>query len=184
MERCNWVFGDIHIKYHDVEWGVPLHNDKKLFEFLILDGMQSGLSWKIILKKRSAFRKAFDRFDPKKISEYTEDNVLRLLSDDGIIRNRQKIESVINNAKRFLEVKSEFRTFDSYIWSFVDYAPIINKFKNWEEIPATSPESENMSKDLKRRGFTFVGPIICYAFMQTVGMVNDHTITCFRKYEI
>ena len=184
MNRCDWVVDDIHIKYHDTEWGVPLHNDRKLFEFLILDGMQSGLSWNIILKKRDAFREAFNKFDPKKISKYSEYDIIRLLRDKGIIRNRQKIESAINNAKRFLETKKEFRTFDSYVWSFVNYESKINQFKKWENIPPTSKESEEMSKDMKKRGFTFVGPKICYAFMQTIGMVNDHILTCFRKYEI
>lgn len=158
--------------------------DRKLFEFLILDGMQSGLSWKIILNKRESFKKAFDHFDPKKISTYTKRDINRLLSDDGIIRNRRKIESVINNAKRFLETKKEFKTFDTYIWSFVNYKTKNNSFRKWTDIPAVTKESEIMSKDLKKRGFTFVGPIVCYAFMQTVGMVNDHTVGCFRKNEI
>ena len=184
MKRCDWVFEDIHIKYHDAEWGVPLHNDQKLFEFLSLDGMQSGLSWKVILKKRVAFKKAFDRFDPKKIAQYSEKDVIKLLSNKEIIRNRQKIESVINNAKRVLETKEEFGTFDSYVWSFGNYKPKINRFKKWEDIPASTATSEEMSKDMKKRGYTFVGPTICYAFMQTIGMVNDHVVGCFRKYEI
>jgi len=184
MNRCNWVSDNIHIKYHDTEWGVPLHDDKKLFEFLILDGMQSGLSWKIILKKRSAFRKAFDNFNAKKISKYGESEIKRLLEDKGIIRNKRKIESVVNNAKKFLDIKKEFGTFDSYVWSFTNYKTIVNRFKKWEDIPAISKESDAMSMDLRARGFTFVGPTICYAFMQTIGMVNDHVLDCFRKYEI
>jgi len=184
MRRCDWVYDDIHIKYHDTEWGVPLHNDRKLFEFLILDGMQSGLSWKIVLNKRESFRKAFDNFDPKKISAYTKKDVTRLLADKGIIRNRRKIESVINNAEKFIETKKEFKTFDSYVWSFVNYKTKRNSFKQWSDIPATTQESETMSKDMKKRGFTFVGPTVCYAFMQTVGMVNDHLVTCFRRKEL
>jgi DNA-3-methyladenine glycosylase I len=184
MKRCDWVSGNIHEKYHDTEWGVPLHNDRKLFEFLILDGMQSGLSWKIILNKRKSFQNAFDRFDPIKISKYSKDDVDRLMKDSGIVRNRRKIESAINNAKKFLETRKEFGKFDSYIWSFTDCKTITNRFKKWEEIPATSEESENMSRDLKARGFTFVGPTVCYAYMQTIGMVNDHVIGCFRKKEI
>ena len=184
MSRCSWVSDDIHIKYHDTEWGVPLHDDKKLFEFLILDGMQSGLSWKIILNKRSSFKKAFNNFDPKKISLYAENDVKKLLTDTGIIRNRRKIESVVNNAKRFLEVQKEFKTFDLYIWSFVHHETKKNQYRNWSEIPAISKESEKMSIDMKKRGFTFIGPTICYAFMQTVGLVNDHIITCFRHDEV
>jgi len=184
MRRCDWVYDDIHIKYHYTEWGVPLHNDRKLFEFLILDGMQSGLSWKIVLNKRESFRKAFDNFDPKKISAYTKKDVTRLLADKGIIRNRRKIESVINNAEKFIETKKEFKTFDSYVWSFVNYKTKRNSFKQWSDIPATTQESETMSKDMKKRGFTFVGPTVCYAFMQTVGMVNDHLVTCFRRKEL
>ena len=184
MKRCDWVYDDIHIKYHDTEWGVPLHNDRKLFEFLVLDSMQSGLSWKIILNKRKSFKMAFDNFDPKKISNYSEDDIERLLADRGIIRNRRKIESAINNAERFLETKKEFKTFDFYIWSFVDYKTKKNCFKQWADIPAVTPESESMSKDMKSRGFSFVGPTVCYAFMQTIGMVNDHLMGCFRRNEL
>ncbi len=184
MERCGWVSDDIHIKYHDTEWGVPLHNDKKLFEFLVLDTMQAGISWRIVLNKRESFRKAFDKFDPKKVSAYTEKDIKRLLADKGIIRNRRKIESAINNAKRFLETKKEFKTFDSYIWSFVDYKTKKNRFKQWSDIPAVTKESEEMGRDMKGRGFTFVGPIVCYAFMQTVGMVNDHLVHCFRRNQV
>jgi DNA-3-methyladenine glycosylase I len=184
MKRCDWVSGEIHEKYHDTEWGVPLHNDQKLFEFLVLDGMQSGLSWSIVLKKRESFQKAFDRFDPKKISKYSENEIERLLSDDEIIRNRRKIESAINNAKMFLDVKNDFGTFDSYVWSFVNYKTTKNRFRRWTDIPAVSKESSSMSEDMKKRGFTFVGPTVCYAFMQTVGMVNDHLVGCFRRNEI
>ena len=184
MKRCQWVSGDVHTKYHDTEWGVPLHNDRKLFEFLILDGMQSGLSWRIVLNKRPSFQKAFEKFDAKKISKYADDDVDRLMENRGIIRNRRKIESVINNAQKFLETKKEFGTFDSYIWSFTNYKTITNRFKNWDEIPATSEESELMSRDLKTRGFKFVGPTVCYAFMQTIGMINDHVAGCFRRKEI
>jgi len=178
------VSDDIHIKYHDTEWGVPLHKDRKLFEFLILDGMQSGLSWKIILNKRESFRKAFDNFNPKKISSYTKTDVARLLADRGIVRNRRKIESAINNAKKFLETKKEFKTFDSYVWSFVDYKTKKGMYNQWSDIPAATSESEKMSKDMKDRGFTFVGPTVCYAFMQTVGMANDHLMHCFRRNEL
>jgi len=182
--RCDWVKDGIHQKYHDEEWGVPLHIDRKLFEFLLLDGAQAGLSWITILKRRSAYRKAFDRFDPEKIAGYNKGDVSSILKDDGIIRNRKKVESFVNNAKRFLEVKDEFKTFDEYIWQFVNCKTRENKFKTWKEIPATSKESEAMSKDLKERGFTFVGPTICYAFMQSVGMVNDHIVTCYRHKEV
>ena len=181
LKRCDWASNEFLIKYHDREWGVPLHNDRKLFEFLILDGMQAGLSWYIILKNRISFRKAFENFDPKKISEYKESKISKLLQTDGIIKNRQKIESAVNNAKRFLEVKKEFDSFDEYIWSFVNGKTKINKFKKWTEIPAFTKESEIMSKDMKQRGFTFVGPTICYAFMQSAGLVNDHIIDCFRR---
>ena len=184
MKRCDWVSGKIHTKYHDTEWGTQLHNDRKLFEFLILDAMQSGLSWSIVLNKRKSFQKAFDNFDAKKISKYSAKDIKRLLDNKGIIRNRRKIESAINNAQRFLETKKEFGTFDSYIWSFVDYKTIHNKFKTWTDIPAVSKGSESMSKDMKSRGFTFVGPTVCYAFMQTVGMVNDHVMKCFRRKEL
>ncbi len=182
-KRCNWVTNDLLEVYHDTEWGVPLHNDKKLFEFLLLDGAQAGLSWSIILKKRDAYKKAFDQFNPKKISTYSKRDVSRLLKNDGIVRNRKKIESAINNAKCFLKVKSEFGTFDKYIWSFVNDKTITNKYRSWDDIPAFTEESKNMSLDLKKRGFTFVGPTVCYAFMQSAGMVNDHIISCFRYKE-
>ena len=183
-KRCEWATGPMLEKYHDTEWGVPLHNDRKLFEFLILDGAQAGLSWSTILKKRAAYRKAFDRFDPKKISLYDETAVRRLLKNKGIVRNQQKIESAINNAKRFLEVKAEFGSFDKYIWRFVGRGTITNRYKTWKVIPPRSLESEYMSKDLKKRGFSFVGPVICYAIMQSAGMVNDHVTSCFRYRQV
>jgi DNA-3-methyladenine glycosylase I len=184
MKRCPWVYDDLHIGYHDTEWGVPLHDDRKLFEFLVLDGMQSGLSWKIVLRKRQNFRKAFDKFDAKKISNYSENKVEQLMSNEGIIRNRRKIESAINNADVFLQTKKEFGSFDSYVWSFANNKTRTNKFKTWDDIPAVSKESEEMSRDMRARGFTFVGPTVCYAFMQTIGMVNDHVVGCFRRNEI
>ena len=184
MIRCDWVKEGIHQKYHDTEWGVPLHNDRKLFEFLLLDGAQAGLSWFTILKRRPAYRKVFDNFNPEKIAMYKKGDVNSILKDEGIIRNRKKVESFVNNAKRFLEVKDEYGKFDDFIWGLVENKTKVNKFKNWGQIPATSKTSELMSKDLKKRGFSFVGPTICYAFMQTVGMVNDHMITCFRHKEV
>ena len=182
--RCQWVRNGIHQRYHDAEWGVPLHDDRKLFEFLLLDGAQAGLSWATILYRRPAYRKAFERFNPDKISRYTKSDVDSILKDPGIIRNRKKVESFVNNAKRFLEIKDEFGTFDKYIWQFVNYKTAVNRYRNWNEIPSTSRESEEMSRDLKKRGFTFVGPTICYAFMQSVGMFNDHVVTCFRHKEL
>lgn len=170
--------------YHDTEWGVPLHNDRKLFEFLILDAFQAGLSWEIVLNKRRNFKRAFDNFDSKKIARYTRKDVKRLLSDAGIIRNRLKIEATITNAKQFLNVKKEFGSFDSYIWRFVNHMTIQNKHRSLKELPAKTRESDAMSNDLKDRGFKFVGSTICYAFMQATGMVNDHTIDCFRYREI
>ncbi len=172
------------IKYHDREWGVPERKDRKLFEFLVLEGAQAGLSWSTVLNKRENYRKAFDRFDPNKIAKYGKKKVNSLLADAGIIRNRLKIESTINNAQRFLEVKKEFGTFANYMWQFVDGKPVINKFKTLKEIPATSKESDLLSKDLKKRGFKFVGSTICYAHMQAVGMVNDHVVSCYRYREI
>ncbi len=184
VTRCDWVKEGIHQKYHDTEWGVPIHDDGKLFEFLLLDGAQAGLSWMTILKRRDAYRKAFDQFDPEKIARYHKNDVNLLLKDERIIRNRKKVESFVNNARKFLEVKDEFGKFDDYIWGIVDHKTKVNKFKNWGQIPATTKQSELMSKDLKKRGFSFVGPTICYAFMQTVGMVNDHVVTCFRHDDL
>ena len=183
-KRCQWATDPMLERYHGTEWGVPLHNDRKLFEFLILDGAQAGLSWSTILKKRVAYRKAFDRFDPKKVALYNGTDVRRLLKNSGIVRNRQKIESAINNAKRFLEVKEEFGSFDRYIWEFVGHRTITNRYKRWRDVPPRSRESEDMSRDMKDRGFSFVGPTICYAFMQSSGMVNDHIVSCFRHSEV
>ena len=169
--------------YHDQEWGVPMHDDRLLFEFLILEGAQAGLSWATILAKRENYRKAFDNFDANKISKYKDKDKKRLLNDIGIIRNRLKVDAAILNAQKFLEVKKEFGSFDKYIWSFVNHKTIVGKFKSWKNIPATTKESDAMSKDLKERGFKFVGSTICYAFMEAVGMVNDHEVECFRyKY--
>ncbi len=184
VKRCEWAVGSALQKYHDSEWGVPVHNDRKIFEFLMLDGAQAGLSWSTILKKRDAYRKAFDRFDPKKIALYTGTDIQRLLKNKEIVRNRQKIESAINNAKRFLEVKTEFGSFDKYIWGFVEHRTITNKYKRWKDIPPHTGESEYMSKYLKKRGFSFVGPTICYAIMQSMGMVNDHITSCFRYKQV
>lgn len=184
--RCAWAEGSspLMVKYHDREWGMPVHSDRKLFEFLILEGAQAGLSWKTILDRRGNYRRAFDSFDARKIAEYTRKDVNRLLKDSGIIRNHLKIEATIENAKRFLQVKKELGSFDEYIWQFVGGKPKRNKFKKLSELPAQTQESQTMSRDLKKRGFRFVGPTICYAFMQAVGMVNDHTTHCFRYREI
>ena len=184
-QRCAWVGDDpLMVKYHDIEWGAPVHNDRKLFEFLILEGAQAGLSWSTVLKKRENYQRAFDNFNATKIAEYTTKKVRRLLADAGIIRNRLKIAATIINAQRILETKKEFGSFDTYIWQFVNYKPIHNKFKTLGELPVRTKESDAMSKDLKKRGFKFVGSTICYAFMQAVGMVNDHTTNCFRYKEI
>jgi DNA-3-methyladenine glycosylase I len=185
IKRCNWSVSDpLYIKYHDKEWGVPVHNDRKLFEMIVLDGAQAGLSWFTILKKRNNYRKAFDNFDPKKVAKYDKRKIAQLLKNAGIVRNKLKIESAVTNAKAFLKVKEEFGTFDRYIWQFVNGKTKINSWKRMNEIPATSPESDAMSKDLKNRGFKFVGSTICYAFMQAAGLVNDHTIDCFRYKEL
>jgi len=183
--RCGWAeYNEKMKKYHDTEWGTPVHDDHLLFEFLILEGAQAGLSWNTILQKRENFRKAFDNFDYNKIANFDARKVEKLLTDEGIIRNRLKIQSVITNAKVFLKVQDEFGSFSKFIWKFLNNKPIINKFKTMEEIPSKTKESELISKDLKKRGFKFVGPTICYAFMQAVGMVNDHTTDCFRYDEI
>ena len=183
--RCEWgTVSQIYIDYHDNEWGVPIHDDRTLFEFLILEGAQAGLSWETVLKKRENYRKAFSNFDPVKVSRYSDKKVEALMGNKGIIRNSLKITSAINNAKRFLEVQKEFESFETYIWQFVNGKPITNRFKSIQEIPATTKESDAMSKDLKKRGFTFVGPTICYAHMQATGMVNDHIVGCFRYKEI
>lgn len=179
--RCGWSTSDpLYIKYHDDEWGVPCHNDRKLFEMLILEGFQAGLSWITILKKRKNFRKAFDNFDPKKIVKYDARKIGALMKDEGIIRNRLKINGAKINAKCFLEAKKEFGSFDKYIWGFVNGKPKINKFKSLKQVPAKTAESDAMSRDLKKRGFKFVGSTICYAYMQATGMVNDHVKECFR----
>jgi DNA-3-methyladenine glycosylase I len=181
MRRCAWVSGDpLMITYHDREWGVPLYNDRKLFELLILEGAQAGLAWVTVLRKRENFRKAFHGFDPSIIARYGNKNVKRLLDDPGIIRNRLKIESAIINAKKFLEVQNEFGSFHEYVWQFTCGKPIKHKFKSPSEIPSTTEESDAMSRDLRKRGFKFVGSTICYAFMQATGMVNDHITDCFR----
>ena len=183
--RCSWVKDDpICINYHDKEWGTPVHDDRVLFEFLVLEGMQAGLSWITILRKRENYRKAFDGFDPVRIADYDSKKVEEFMQNEGIIRNRKKIESVIRNARAFLEVQREFGSFDRYIWQFVEGKSIDSKLGDWKDVPTTSIESEKMSKDLKKRGFKFVGPTICYALMQAIGMVNDHTVQCFRHNEV
>jgi DNA-3-methyladenine glycosylase I len=183
--RCAWAGTDpIYVKYHDTEWGIPLHPDRKLFEFLLLDGFQAGLSWITILKKRSNYRKAFDRFEPQKIATYDLTKVKELLSNKGIIRNKLKIEAAIQNAKSFLVVQKEFGSFDKYIWQFTGNQTIKNAWETLAEIPAQTKESVAMSIDLKKRGFKFVGPTICYAFMQAAGMVNDHIVDCFRYSQV
>lgn len=180
MNRCKWASDEPNLQYHDTEWGIPVHDDTRLFEMLILEGAQAGLSWTTILKRRDTYRKAFCGFDPRAVSRFTQRDVARLLKDEGIIRNKLKVASAINNAQQFLAVQKEFGSFDRYIWGFVDNVPIKNRFRSHSEIPASTPLSDKISKDLKRRGFSFVGTTICYAFMQAVGIVNDHTIDCFR----
>ncbi len=184
LNRCWKTEDPLYVKYHDTEWGVPVHEDSKLFEFLVLDGFQAGLSWSTILKKRDAFRKSFDYFDPEKVAKYTDKGVERLMKDETIVRNRLKILATINNACRFLEVQREFGCFDTYIWQFVQGRTIQNCFTQLSDLPAETEESKAMSKDLKKRGFKFVGPTICYALMQAAGLVNDHLVTCFRYYQI
>lgn len=183
--RCEWAGVEpIYIAYHDDEWGVPVHEERKLFEMLILEGAQAGLSWSTILNKRENYRSAFDNFDPEIVAGYDDSKVDVLLADPGIVRNRLKVKSAIHNAQSFMEVQTEFGSFEAYIWGFVNGKPIINAWKNLSELPAKTPESEAMSKDLKKRGFNFVGPTICYAFMQSIGMVNDHVVNCFRYAEL
>ena len=185
-KRCAWVTGAdaLMLDYHDREWGVPVHDDIKHFEFLILEGAQAGLSWSTVLKKREAYRRAFDNFDPAKVARFTAARIEKLLQDPGIIRNRLKIESSVRNAKAFLKLQEEFGSFDSYCWRFVDGRPKLNRWKTMQQIPATSPESDAFSKDLRQRGFSFVGSTVVYAYMQSVGMVNDHLADCFRYREI
>lgn len=182
--RCAWPKTELDIAYHDKEWGVPVHDDRLLFEFLILEGAQAGLSWSTILKKRENYRRAFDNFDAGKIARYDARKVRKLLADAGIVRNRLKIAAAIQNAKAFLAVQREFGSFDAYLWQFVGGQPIQNRRKSLQEVPARTPESDAMSKDLLKHGFKFVGSTICYAFMQAIGLVNDHTVDCFRHAEL
>jgi len=182
--RCEWAANDLAVEYHDREWGVPLHDEHGLFEFLILEGAQAGLSWDTILRKRENYRRAFDRFDPVKVSKYGEKKLAALLEDEGIVRNRLKVNSAVRNANAFLKIQDEFGSFDNYIWDFVDGRTVLNRWRSLAEVPATTDVSDRMSKDLKKRGFNFVGSTICYAFMQATGMVNDHVVTCFRHGEV
>jgi len=185
-KRCPWVDAEnpLVLEYHDYEWGVPVHDDRKLFEFLVLEGAQAGLSWTTILRKRENYRRAFAGFDPRKVAAFDAKKIKALLDDPGIVRNRLKVNSAVTNAKAFLAVQKEFGSFDSYMWSFVKGKPIRNKWRRLAQIPAVSPEAERMSKDLVKRGFRFVGPTICYSHMQATGMVNDHLVDCFRYSEI
>ncbi len=184
-KRCEWCGTDsLYVKYHDEEWGVPVHDDIKHFEMIILDGAQAGLSWLTVLRKRENYRKAFAKFNPKKVAKFNEKKISELLNDPGIIRNKLKVRSAVTNAQAFLNIQKEFGSFDNYIWRFVNNKTIVNKWKSLKEVPATSKESDAMSKDLKKRGFKFVGSTICYAYMQAVGMVNDHIVSCFRYKEV
>lgn len=183
--RCAWAGSDpLYLEYHDTEWGVPQHADSRLFEMLILEGAQAGLSWITILRKRAAYRRAFDRFDPKKVAGYDATRVRRLLEDPGIVRNRLKVEGAVRNARAFLDLQREFGSFDAYIWQFSGGRPKQNAWRSQAQVPASTTESDAMSRDLKKRGFTFVGSTICYAFMQATGMVNDHVVGCFRWKEV
>jgi DNA-3-methyladenine glycosylase I len=185
QKTCQWHIGDpLMTEYHDKEWGVPVYNDKKIFEFLILEGAQAGLSWKTILHKRDGYKKLFSGFDPNKVALFTSKDIIRILKNPAVIRNRLKIEAAVNNAKQFLKVKKEFGKFSNYIWKFVGNKPIDGKRKNLKDIPAKTKEAESLSLDLKKRGFKFVGPMIVYAHMQAIGMVNDHIIDCFRYQEV
>ncbi len=186
MHRCPWVDLDKedYIAYHDKEWGVPLHDDQQLFEFLTLESAQAGLSWYTVLRKRDNYRQAFAQFDPQKVARFTDKKIAALLQDAGIIRNRLKINAAVHNARLFLDIQEEFGSFDSYVWRFVDGEPIVNELRTHSDYPATSPESDALSKDLKQRGFKFVGSTIVYAHMQATGMVNDHALNCFRRAEI
>jgi DNA-3-methyladenine glycosylase I len=184
IQRCTWARDELSMLYHDKEWGVPLHDDRQLFEFLILEGAQAGLSWITILKKRAAYRAAFDRFDPRKVARYDEAKVAALLANDGIVRNRLKIRAAVQNAQSFLTVQKEFGSFDRYVWQFVGGEPLQNRWRRSEQVPARTKHSDAMSKDLAKRGFKFVGSTICYAFMQATGMVNDHLVSCFRYKEL
>jgi DNA-3-methyladenine glycosylase I len=182
--RCDWGLSPDMIAYHDTEWGVPVHDDRTHFEFLVLEGAQAGLSWLTILKRREGYRKAFAGFEPAKVARFTPAKVEKLLTNTGIIRNRAKVESAVRNAKAFLAVQKEFGSFDAYLWGFVGGRPVVNKWKRVAQVPPTSPESEAMSADLRRRGFGFVGPTVCYAHLQATGLVNDHLVTCFRYAEL
>lgn len=185
LKRCVWCGTDpVYVNYHDKEWGVPLYTDRKLFEMLILEGAQAGLSWITILSKRPHYRQVFDRFDPIKIASYEKRKINSLLKDPGIVRNRLKVEGTVKNARAYLELKANEGKFSDFLWQFVDGKPILNKWRRMQQVPARTSESDAMSKELKRRGFTFVGSTICYAFMQAVGMVNDHTTDCFRYREL
>ena len=184
LVRCPWPSTDLYVRYHDQEWGVPVHDDRLLFEYLILEGAQAGLSWRTVLNKRENYRAAFDNFDAEKIARYGDRKIAQLLANEGIIRNRLKIHATIQNAKSFLQVQEEFGSFDKYLWGFVDGRPVINRRRSMSEVPARTEISDAMSKDLQKRGFKFVGSTICYANMQAVGMVNDHLVTCFRHREL
>jgi DNA-3-methyladenine glycosylase I len=186
VKRCPWVDPGKpdYMEYHDREWGVPVHDDRRLFEFLILEGFQAGLSWYTILKRRDHFRAAFDGFDPEKVARYGEDKIRELLANPGIIRNRAKVAAAVNNARKFLEIREQYGSFDAFIWGFIENRPIVNEIRKLEDYPAKSPESEAISKALLKRGFAFVGPTIIYAHMQATGMVNDHATDCFRRREI
>lgn len=184
-KRCDWgTTNELMMKYHDEEWGVPLHDDQKLFEFIVLEGFQAGLSWQIVMNKRENFRRAFDAFDPKIVAEYKQDKLDKLAQDKSIIRNKMKIAACVNNAQRFLEIQKEFGSFDKYIWGFVDFKPIINSVTNRKDIPAKTKLSDKVSADLKTRGFKFVGSTVIYSHMQATGMINDHTIDCYRYKEV
>ena len=185
QRRCDWVgTNPLEIAYHDTEWGVPVHEDRRLFESLILEGAQAGLNWLTVLKKREGYRQAFAGFDPAAVARFDEATVERLLDDPGIIRHRLKIRSAIQNARAFLKIQEAYGTFDAYVWQFVEGRPQVNRWRSLAEIPAQTPASQRLSKDLKARGFNFVGPTICYAFMQAMGLVNDHTVDCFRYHEV
>jgi len=186
IQRCEWGVSDdpLYLAYHDEEWGVPSHDDRHLFEMLVLEGAQAGLSWATILRKREGYRRAFAGFDPEAVARFGRRDIARLLEDPGIVRNRLKVESAVNNAARVLEVQEELGSLHTYLWSFVDGRPIVNGWTRLQDLPAETPESEAMSKDLKRRGFRFVGSTVCYAFMQAVGMVNDHVVSCFRYRQV
>lgn len=181
VQRCPWPKNDLAIAYHDEEWGVPAHDDRVLFEFLTLEGAQAGLSWDTILRKRERYRAVFAQFDPQRVARFTEDRCERVLQDAGIVRNRAKVYSAVTNARAFLAVREQFGSFDAYVWGFVDGKPIVNAWRTSAQIPASTPLSDALSKDLRKRGFSFVGTTICYSFMQAVGLVNDHLVTCFKR---